>query len=534
MRIPLSLVFFLLTVCGYAMQIPPEIGFYLMMLAAPLWSVLLVNLGFLGIGLEVWVGRVSRLWLVLPILWFGGYTGLSVRDHLALAAIRSEMAAANEGAAVPFDPAAMSLVVVGGQSSLDNIGAWLVQNYHIPVVYERLPASAGGQTRAYRLASREECQRVREANLGAAGITVMGFHDYGGGRARFVSDFCTLQMPEAPPHPTVEITSSEISAIERGLDVTRQRIAIRMPNGPSRELVSGAATLLPWFPRPVIGCWLGQSRWQCGALFRRSGFVPLAPRRAGGRSAGLLIVDALGLRPMSPAERIATPAPQTRARFASAEAAVLAADVAELETVLRDPLARIDSVPFRLLRRRPGVLAPYADRIAGALERAAALGPPARENGRNLASLAAALPAPAFAPLSDRILALYRRHGDGHWLRETGGLIARSGDFGVAALPILMDGLEPNPGWLSRPAVEGICRIGSAAASVAGPRLLAHWRRNQDKRLDDGGRAVYAALLRLGLRDEVGPVEGRDRRGWFRDAWRSITPASSPAVCAMD
>ena len=49
----------------------PVFGFFF--LAAPFWSVVTLNVGFLSIGIEAVAGKVHRAWLVAPMLWFAGY-----------------------------------------------------------------------------------------------------------------------------------------------------------------------------------------------------------------------------------------------------------------------------------------------------------------------------------------------------------------------------------------------------------------------------------------------------------------------------
>ncbi len=68
-----SLWFFAATMLLYLLQRFPLTGVFLMIVGAAFWSILLINLGVIGIGSEAVTGKVSRLWLIVPALYFGGY-----------------------------------------------------------------------------------------------------------------------------------------------------------------------------------------------------------------------------------------------------------------------------------------------------------------------------------------------------------------------------------------------------------------------------------------------------------------------------
>lgn len=93
---PWSLWFFAATLAVYLLQRFPLTGVFLMVVGAAFWSIILVNLGVIGIGAEALTGRVSRLWLLVPLLYFGGYYWLYSRDQAALAGLRAEYERTNQ------------------------------------------------------------------------------------------------------------------------------------------------------------------------------------------------------------------------------------------------------------------------------------------------------------------------------------------------------------------------------------------------------------------------------------------------------
>ena len=71
--LPRSIWFFVFTGVVFLLQTSPVPGFWLLFLAAPFWSAVTLNVGFLSLGIEAAAGKVHRAWLVAPILWFAGY-----------------------------------------------------------------------------------------------------------------------------------------------------------------------------------------------------------------------------------------------------------------------------------------------------------------------------------------------------------------------------------------------------------------------------------------------------------------------------
>jgi hypothetical protein len=79
---PLSLILFVVTGVVYVLQTIPYTGIFLMFVMAPFWSVALVNVGFIGVAIEAAVGRVSRWWLIVPMVFYSAYGAFAARDQL--------------------------------------------------------------------------------------------------------------------------------------------------------------------------------------------------------------------------------------------------------------------------------------------------------------------------------------------------------------------------------------------------------------------------------------------------------------------
>jgi hypothetical protein len=108
---PLSFVLFAFTGIVYLLQLFPLTGMFLMIVAAPFWSVLTVNAGFVVLGLEALSGRMPRLCVLVPLAWFGGYAAVAALNHVAFEQLKREVTARNAGKALPFSPETAALVI---------------------------------------------------------------------------------------------------------------------------------------------------------------------------------------------------------------------------------------------------------------------------------------------------------------------------------------------------------------------------------------------------------------------------------------
>lgn len=535
MRLPLSLLFFVLTGLVFVAQMIPFIGIFLMFALAMFWSVVLVNLGMVGVALEALVGRVSRLWLLLPLAFYGGYYAIAAQDHATLAALSARYAAANEAVRVPFDPASQALVFAGE----DNPAAWLTQNYALPVAYTVNTNFPEGHL-SHRLMASDVCAEVRASPAtGQAFVHAFGFHDGDAIRSRRMDNrFCALSMPERPEQLVVRVARREADTGEGMLPVSRRTTTITLPDGRTYTLQGGFAAPLSWLPMPIMGCALnsGAPSWDCDAGFWRNGFTPIVP--GGGRYGrdNVVLAEAIGLRRVAIADRVGADPARVRAKIAAVEQATLARQLAAVDAMIADPLAEVKDWQTGVLANRPEALASRADAIMTGIERAAAAGMDpqdryrARESGRILARLLTSLPRDRFVAYGPRVLPLYAAADDGHWLWEAETLLRRLGDLGVGAAPYLIR-RRALGGNVNNAGIEGLCRIGPPARAIAAPVLHEKWRTLQSGDRDLA-RDLVVAMRRIGI-SVPPPVE--DKRGRIAAVvaeWADVTPASPPRVCA--
>jgi hypothetical protein len=301
--IPRSTLLFPLTAIVFLLQLSPVLGIFLMLVAAPLWSVLLVNAGFAGMVYEALSRKVPIWWLAAPLLWFGGYALVATHDHVTEASLRHDLAAANAALRVPFDADRHSLVFVGGEKP-----DWYVENYNLPVAYQRRSGRENSGYRSIRLISLAMCERIRsQPALIKARIHVRGVQD------DFVRDatrfqevpFCLLEQDEDPKSPAVTVDVQHQETWLRTLPVLLTTTTVTMPDGQRVTLQDASASPLAWLPLPVLGCSLDSSApsWRCTAQFYRLGSSPNGLRGSRARSDAGALPETLSLRRVSPAMR---------------------------------------------------------------------------------------------------------------------------------------------------------------------------------------------------------------------------------------
>jgi hypothetical protein len=261
---PFSLWFFVAAGVIVLMQFPPVIGVFLMMFAAPFWAGPLINLGMIGIAFEAIIGRVWRIWLVLPVLFYGGYWATVVTEQVALSELTASYDAANAKVRIQFDPDRNALVFE------DEL--WeekLIKYYDFPVEY-RTSKNVPEGYQSTRIVDRTVCDQVwNSPGLMAAGIDVTGGLEN--------HSLCLLSMPERPQFPITRI-SEESDLVKVGtLPVRRQRTLVTTPDGKQFDLLGGDASPLSWWPMFVAGCGLisaGAPSWTCAAQLTRT-FTPI-------------------------------------------------------------------------------------------------------------------------------------------------------------------------------------------------------------------------------------------------------------------
>ncbi|MBW8298635.1 MAG: hypothetical protein K0M60_03440 [Hydrogenophaga sp.] len=288
---PRSSWFFVFTALVFGLQLVPFVGAVLMILAASMWPLLTVNLGFVGIALEALSGSVSRRWLILPVAYFGGNLALAAISHYQLWQLENRVEAVNAEVALPFD-SSNALIVDADNSELAPVPRSLLRDFDIPVVYQN---NADGRNTifALRMAVDPMCRQLWRGT-GKQRLENMpsGYHENG----KLVKGMCVWRRVEAPGTPykiTVSVSSST-SHENFLLPYDEHTISIHRDNQTVKNLMFAQARPLNWIPLPFGGCFPNTSGSNCVY-----GPFRIFPTLVTGGEENLtaLVAKALGLHP---------------------------------------------------------------------------------------------------------------------------------------------------------------------------------------------------------------------------------------------
>lgn len=556
-RWPLSVKLLASVAVLFALQAFPLTGVALMIVAAPFWSVPMVNAATIVAGIEGLVGRAPRWFMLVPVCWFGGYGYWVEQERAAFAHLEAEVAQASAGLVpVTYDPARDNLVAKGLGNDLINE---LLIRHRLPVIYSEQASRQGRTMTAQRLASGAICDRIAKGEAGTE-VQVRKIHHLLARRycLHVQDEICVVTVQEAPERAPVSLAMEKKS---QSFSLIKARVHVFRADAGGRTVESRriGASLLQALPMPVIGCALNSAApaWVCDAGFwrERKRWVGAATDE----EALLSLIDLSGVVGELPGE---AGNQVVRERIAAAERRLDAMRAAELEAFLAAPrtISHGDGL-FQGFENRPEKLAPFADRLMSALEVAdREADPKGRDHAStvagSIARLVAQLPDADIERLAPRILALLDRDMRGRgWWRYANELMARTAVLGETALPMLVRRLDASVrnGRVARPVrsvIVALCRMGPAAAAAAGPKLLEIWRERSRQRLrvyskGPGERrevleapslgredmALYVALLRLGLGDEAGAASAKNGQRWWDRARATISPRSPANVC---
>ena len=533
---PWSLWFFIATLIVYLLQRFPLTGIFLMVVGAAFWSIILINLGVIGIGVEAVIGRVSRLWLIVPLAYFGGYYWFYSKDQAALAVLRAQYAQFNDGKALPFDPTAQDLLLD------DDKGSFLSTSSFVP--YYGLGRAFSSNGRMALLGDSDACALLRGNDVyRSAGIHSSGLSSSEAAAKRPQNlGFCSITAPGEPDRPLVRVAGESAESIHARMPVTTQTFRIRDEATRKGIVVKSAfAAPLKRFPMPVMGCALnsGGGSWDCFHGFMRATVTPIAP--AGQRFGGgtVIVAAALGLKKIQDFAAIVTGPEMFRAIGDAADAKLIEKELALLERMLANPTAHQQDGWFHHLTHRGEVIAPYADRIFAALGTLQGSDTRVSETGRNLWRLAAALPDPALEPHRTQMVDWLQPANARPWTVETYEIYPRLEAGDPVQREIMLNRLETRMGDLQTTLLPQFCSMGANAPEDAKRRLLALWhvkgseaeKRSVDKRPMDHVM-LYFTLARMGLKAEAGKVEQRYYGPTFLAIWDEVTPDTHAELCS--
>jgi hypothetical protein len=256
---------FVFTGAVYLLQHVPFVDAVLMILAAMVWPVATVNLGFFGIVIEALAGKVSKFWLVLPICYFGGNIVIATVSHLEFARLEEQVRGFNLGKTTPFTSDDELLLEVG-VSHTGPVAQTMAKNYDIPVVFAHDIRNPDRRTIAVRIGAGQLCStlwntsvrhasEVRVSNISEEQTITIGSKKK---RNDTVDGMCIYSRPETPSGRLARVQFSE--PVEHGsflLPFATQDITVTSASDETVKLMRAEARPLNWIPLPIFGCLRG-------------------------------------------------------------------------------------------------------------------------------------------------------------------------------------------------------------------------------------------------------------------------------------
>ncbi len=563
-KLPKSILLFLFTGVLFLVQHIPIVGVFLMILGAPHWSVVTINLGFILMVKEAWDGRLPRATVVLPVLYFSIYAGLTIAGHRQLFQLRQEVARNNQAVHVAFDPKQNDLlvetkVVKGSTSPLGNVPEDLVEAYDIPVAYGDNGNPRVASHVSYRVVAKKTCDAI---GRGDPNVVSLAFQQNGA----FNVNLRLLRQPEDPTKPVLTVAVKEAVETQDWVLPTKvSTIALTDASNQSFTLKGGTAAPFTWLPAPVIGCALDSAtpQWRCFAEFERDAYEPLAGKNSldlGHNTNTAAIAAALGLIATPASGRISETAtdPTVAQNLKSYQEKEHANELKRFHDLVTD--LALPGWQFPYLLQHPELTAADAPAMVQALQRAEEVTTSTR-GGRPhnvlkyhnnnirfvLSDMIVRLPEDAYAPLVPQLAEAARadakntESGVGWSLQsQAPAFIFRLGDAAPAGMADLFAATlqaEHAPRDAQTTAVLGLCRAGSEYAPKVKDDLLRLFA--STSRYNGGSMylhsALYVTLLRMGMKDAVvnDPTDGRRDRvfQWYQDKFATVTPASPKEVC---
>jgi hypothetical protein len=401
-RFPKSLWFFGAFALLFLIQLIPLVGIFLLFMMSWLWSMFLINAGFIGVAFEILTRRVHWAWLSLPLVWFGGYGTLMISENQAISRLESEIVDSNQATRIPLS-SDTSLVL----SKTDYIDVWqLMYDHDLGVLYGR---SNDGQTaKEYRFSPLKSCETVDENQHYEDLQIAMVSKNYDWRDQPMAKPFCVLSFPASEPERRLFADISSTEGLKLGgVPYTITRLRVRF-EGQAVLFRKASAEPLRWFPMPFIYCGDmlsgGGGTWVCGANFMRANSTPLKTGATTTETIQAALSRIIALKPRKRTEFTVNEIRQAEGRLDSIRQSVLTRQIAALDQAIRKATGDGNQLEVESLRLYPEQLLPRLPAMVAAIERDCLPEEPVRRsNAQQLMQLVRSLPLEAIKPFIARL-----------------------------------------------------------------------------------------------------------------------------------
>jgi hypothetical protein len=235
---PVSALLLIATVATYLLLLIPMVGGMILVLGGPLWSVATVNLAMIFMAWEAWTGRIKPVWVVVPVIYFGGYYAVWATEYWQAREAARQVIAQNASVRIPYVAGQTSLVWLG-RSGSGAATSFLRQNYAIDQVFAS-NSRAGSQMHLWRVIGSEFCRSRRENTTTLYPLPPAR-------EAR-----CAVATPQEPGHDRLAVSRASRHERSQFLDVEHVLVTVRDMQARTYEVRGAAIWTRPYFPMPLL------------------------------------------------------------------------------------------------------------------------------------------------------------------------------------------------------------------------------------------------------------------------------------------
>ena len=238
------------------LQAIPVVGFVLLIFTGGMLLGFLINIMLASLLIEAAFGRISRRFLAIPLIAFGGYYLAYAYQTFDIQRETAALQASNPaGKVFDFDANVHALISPNAEA--------LASFYKIPVAYIAEPQVSPEKYLSYRLIERDQCNlpRDRQNRIIVSRILFEKVR---------VESVCLLRFPELPPDGAIQVIRHGFDEIwKQDWRISEQVTELRLGNTVIGSFKTASVWRLPLFPLLRTGCvpGSGQPAWRCLADF---------------------------------------------------------------------------------------------------------------------------------------------------------------------------------------------------------------------------------------------------------------------------
>lgn len=298
---PYSLSILMFTVAVFVLQLIPIVGVIFVMMGSMFWGVFTINLAVLVVVLDCRIGRLPKLFYLLPLIWFGGYYYAATLGHQQATELVERTLAFNQHKNISYQKGKDDLVI-HSKATYQVRAQQLVEDYDTSAVFTAR-GDRCGRYDATRLIP-ASCPPYSEVfKTSAAGCLSQSLRvmDKSKKYAPILEGVCRIANQSDPTGNLIHIDATNpIITDTLLLETENQDVKIWKDVEGSIGLKIGKVRSLAWFPMPMAFCFFDK----CLLGFHKPNIIQLAwPEKPADYTATDFVAEVLSLQAAPAAQR---------------------------------------------------------------------------------------------------------------------------------------------------------------------------------------------------------------------------------------